>query len=403
MANKVTETPSKVAKNHTATYAAKAIKKTLSQTRKDIADWKNAIRYATLDKDPKRAQLQDIFDDIAQDALLTSQINNRHEQTIASPFELVTLDNKVDDKVTEALQSIPIIQDLFKAILDSEIYGYSLVELSTQGGLQSIDVIPRQNIIPDNGRFYPNITQNNYIEYRTVSEYGRWIMEFNSGHFGLLNKAVPHILFKKFAQSCWSELCEIFGIPPRYMKTNTQDPNMLDRAETMMREIGAAAWFIIDSTEDFQFAQGVNTNGDVYNNLIHLCNNETSMLISGAIIGQDTENGNYSKEKAGIAILDRLIQSDKRMTEVYMNTTVLPALARIGWIPSTTSRFRFAAVEDGDKLWTYTQALLPYKDVDNAWITEKFGIPVKDKTFGEGEGEQMSAGNSDFFAEGQFA
>ena len=25
--------------------------------------------------------------------------------------------------------------------------------------------------------------------------------------------------------------------------------------------------------------------------------------------------------------------------------------------------------------------ILPYKDVDNDWLTEKFGIPVKDKQF----------------------
>ena len=73
-------------------------------------------------------------------------------------------------------------------------------------------------------------------------------MEFGSPrNYGLLNKAVPHALFKKFAHSCWSELCEIYGIPPRYIKTNTQDPEMLDRAEQMLRDMGSAAYFIIDT------------------------------------------------------------------------------------------------------------------------------------------------------------
>lgn len=34
----------------------------------------------------------------------------------------------------------------------------------------------------------------------------------------------------------------------------------------MLREMGAAAAFVIDTTEEFQFAQGVTTNGDVYSN-----------------------------------------------------------------------------------------------------------------------------------------
>ncbi|MFV0397346.1 MAG: DUF935 family protein, partial [Bacteroidales bacterium] len=202
---------------------------------------------------------------------------------------------------------------------------------------------------------------------------------FNSDGIGLLDKLVPHVLFKKFAQSCWSELCEIYGIPPRVMKTETRDQSMLDRAEKMMREVGSAAWFIIDNTEEFEFANAAETKGDVYSNLINLCNNEISMLVSGAIIGQDTRNGNESKEKVSMSLLDRLVDADKRMAETYMNTVVIPSWIRIGWIPATTSRFRFKAVEDTDKLWTYTKDLLQHKEVDNGFILEKFGIKVENK------------------------
>ena len=367
---------------HAPTIAPKVVRKSISQTRRDVADWRNAIRIATLAGEPKQVLLQELYDDITNDALLSSQINNRHEQTISSPFELVDDAGKVNDKMTALLNEISPLPDIIKMILDSELYGFSVVELSESDAGKQATLIKRGNIDPVFGRFYPDASFNTYIPYREAAEYGKFLLEFNAGHLGILNKAVPHILFKKFAQSCWSELCEIFGIHPRYMKTNTQDAGMLDRAENMMRELGAAAWFIIDTTEDFQFAEGVSTNGDVYNNLIRLCNNETSLLITGAIMGQDTENGNYSKEQAAISILTRLIESDKRMAENYINNIIIPAFYRIGWLPATTCRFRFSAVEDTDKLWTLTKEILPYKDVDNGWITEKFGIPVVDKTPG---------------------
>lgn len=366
-------------KNHAPTYAPRVVEKAISQARRDIADWKWSKQLATSPSDPKMYLLQDTFTDIAGDALLTSQMNNRREQTISAPFEMVTPDDKVDDYITKLVQDIPITTDVLGYMWDSEWYGDSVVEQSVKNGVKSVELINRRNIIPANGRFYPDTSMNNYIEYRDTREFGSWILEFNSGGIGLLDKVVPHVLFKKFAQSCWSELCEIYGIPPRVMKTETRDPAMLDRAESMMREVGAAAWFIIDNTEEFQFANGVNTNGDVYNNLIHLCNNEISMLVSGAIIGQDTKNGNESKEKISISLLDRLVDADKRMSEMYMNSIVIPSWIRIGWIPATTSRFRFKAVEDTDKLWTYTKELLPHKEVDNAFIEEKFGIKVTDK------------------------
>ena len=364
---------------HTPTIAPRVVRKSISQTRRDIADWKWAVRLATAVTDPKQHLFQDLLKDISNDALLTSQINNRSEQSVSAPFEMVTVEDKVDDKLTETIRAITIMPDLFKHIWESEWFGYSLVELSEKNGIKKVELISRQNVVPDFGRFYPDTSLNTYIEYRNVTEFGKWLLEFNSDHIGMLNKTVPHILFKKFAQSCWSELCEIFGIPPRYLKTETRDPAMLSRAEEMMREVGAAAWFIIDTQEEFQFAQGVNTNGDVYNNLITFCNNEVSMLVSGAIIGQDTKHGNESKEKTSIAILDRLVEADKRMIEAYMNSVVIPAFYRIGWIPATTSRFRFSAAENTDILWQYTKELLPHKNVDNAFIEEKFGIKVTDK------------------------
>lgn len=380
------------AKAKTPTIAPRVVKKSITRTRKDIADWKNALRLAQLAQSPRQYLLQEIYDEIADDALLTSQVNNRHERTVSAPFELVSQDGEVDDKLTTRIREMPFLQDLFKAMLDSELYGSTVVELS---GSDEMCVIPRANIDPVNGRFYPDQYSPSFVPYREAAEYGKWILEFNSGHLGLLNKAVPHVLFKKFAQSCWSELCEIFGIPPRYVKTNTQDEAMLARAEEMLMRMGAAAAFVIDTTEEFQFAQGVSTNGDVYANLIRLCNNEVSMLVSGAIIGQDTENGNYSKEQSSISILDRLVESDRRMVETYMNSTVLPALVSIGWMPQHSCRFRFAAVEDPDKTWQLVKDILPYKDVDNDWLTEKFGIPVKDKQFSLESG--LAAATDRFF------
>ena len=372
------------------TIAPKIIKKSISQSRKDIADWRNALRLAQLAKDPKFYLLQDIFND----ALLTSQINNRHVQTLSAPFEIVTPEGKIDDTSNGLFHDNETVPSLISAILESPFFGHSLVELSVENNLRLATILQRQYIDPVNGRFYPDYNQSNFVPYREVSEYGKWILEFCSGNLGILNKTVPHVLFKKFAQSCWSELCEIFGIPPRYVKTNTQDPEMLDRAENMLSEMGAAAAFVIDTTEEFQFADGVSTNGDVYANLIRLCNNENSMLISGAIIGQDTENGNYSKEQSSIAMLDRLVNGDRRLVESFMNSRILPAFRAIGWLPQAQSVFRFAAVEDNDKTWQLVKDILPYKDVDNDWITDKFGIPVKDKDLG---GQTLSAGDDRFF------
>ncbi|WP_458257256.1 phage portal protein family protein [Parabacteroides distasonis] len=321
------------------------------------------------------------------DALLTSQIEQRIGRTLSLEFSLKDASGKVDEEATRTLSSAVWFPLLIRYMLESVFYGHSLVEFSTSetDGI-GVTLIPRQNVVPEQGLLLYDSTADEGAYYRELREYGTYVVEFGApGNYGLLNKAVPHALFKKFAHSCWSELCEIYGIPPRYIKTNTQDPAMLDRAEDMLRDMGSAAYFIIDTTEEFQFAQGVSTNGDVYNNLISLCNSEMSLLISGAQIGQDTKNGNRSKEEVGVKQLEKYVNSDKRQVEDWMNSIVLPALFRIGFLPDGL-RFSFNSEEDTGQLWERTAQAMQYYEIDPTWIKDKFGIEVTGKRSSGQEG-----------------
>ena len=374
MATKTT-TPRKKAGTDNS-YFGRIKPKAISQTRNDIAVWKAARMQAQNINNPRRARLQNLYNDVMMDALLASQIENRRMQTLQSSFSLSDASGKLNEEATAIIKASTWFPVLVSAIVDSNFYGPTLAELIPDMESLKIAVIPRNNIVPETGMLYWDETDSNGLPYREAKEYGTWLLEFGQpGNFGLINKAIPHVLFKRFAQSCWSELCEIYGIPPRVMKTNTQDPAMLTRAEQMMRDMGAAAWFIIDETEAFEFAKGADTNGDVYNNLINLCNNEMSLLISGAVIGQDTKNGNESKETISVEMLENLVNADKRMVEGYMNTLVLPALSQIGILKGELL-FSFDPEEDVRLLWTMTKEVLPFMEVDPEWIKIKFGIEV---------------------------
>lgn len=364
----------------------KIVPKAISRIRKDMDSWRRALRQADSIERPRRKELMDLYADVMLDALLTSQIEQRIGRTLSAEFSLKDTAGKVDEASTRILSEAVWFPLLLRYMLESVFYGHSLVEFSASevSGLE-VTLIPRQNVVPEKGLFLFDSTADDGVYYRDMREYGTYVLEFGSPrNYGLLNKAVPHALFKKFAHSCWSELCEIYGIPPRYVKTNTQDPEMLDRAEQMLRDMGSAAYFIIDTTEEFQFANGVSTNGDVYNNLISLCNSEMSLLVSGAQIGQDTKNGNRSKEEVSVKQLVKYVNADKRLMEDYMNSIVLPALTRLGFIYDGL-RFSFNSEEDTGQLWERTAQAMQYYDIDPDWIREKFGIEVTGKR-GDKEG-----------------
>ena len=357
-------------------YVTKIVPKTVTRTRADIALWKSALRAADNVENPRRTRLQRLYADIMQDAHLSSLAELRVLSLLGTPFTLKR-DGEVDEECTALLAAAAWKRDIDRFAWEELLYGHSLIELTTSPeGTPQVTLLPRTNVVPEQGVLLLSEDDGDGIRYREAREYGTWILEFGSRtEYGLLNKAVPHVLFSRFAQSCWSELCEIYAIPPRVLKTNTQDPEMLDRAEQMMRDMGAAAWFIIDTDEEFSFAKGADTNGDVYNNLIRVCKEASSLLICGAQLGQDTLNGNRSKEESSQKLFDKIIQADRTRVQGYWNEIILPALVRIGIVPAGLT-YEYQQEEDLEKLWNQTHQAMQYFHVEPEWIRSKFGIEV---------------------------
>lgn len=360
------------------------VDKTISMTRQDIAKMRTAQNAFRNAENPSVWQLYNLYDYILDDATLTSQIENRIQDTLGSSFTLKHKGGDVDQELTDTFQNSELFNEIITQIINTRFYGYSVIELDWKQEGQNetqlaATLLPRQNILPKSGTLLFDYNEEKGVKYRELPEYGTWILEFGKpGEMGLINKAIPYCLFKRFATSCYSELCEIYGIPPRVYKTDTQDPQAVARGKQMMRDMGSAAWFIIDTTEEFEWAKGSTTNGEVYTNLIRLCDNQNSLLISGAIVGQDTVHGSYNKDEAGQKLLSKLILADMAMVEMYMNTRVMPALARIGIIPADYV-FAWEVSEDLGVLWKRTLEALNHFEIDPNWVKDKFGIAITGK------------------------
>lgn len=362
-------------------YIQNIVPKTISQTRQDIKVWTNAQNSAQVEENPKFFPIQNLYDNILKDLHLQSQVNNRMLKSLSRPFSIKNADGKTNDDLTALLQDKGFVFQVNKAILETIFRRHSLGEFSyklvNNEPVLTFDCIPRQNVDPVTGYLYYDYTDDKKIKYREQKEYGSWLIEFGEKNttLGLLDGCVPMVLFKRFGGSCWSELCEIYGIPPRVMKTNTQDKVMVQRAKQMMADMGSAAYFIIDDSESFEFAKGVNTNGDVYANLLKFCNNELSMGISGTVVGQDTKNGSNGKEKTSIGILDDLVDSDLSLIEQCWRDTVIPALQTLGVLPPGVM-YKYDATEDLEVLWKMVTEAANFLEIDPKWVETKFGIKV---------------------------
>lgn len=383
------------------------VPKAIAQTRSDVQVWKRAIASVENIENPKMFPYYNLVKDMSIDAHLTSQIQNRKLSTISANFVIKKANGETHQELTDKLQKSVWFNMIIEYILDSVYFGYTLIEFNrkeneelSEGELPTpnINLITRQNVIPQKGIILKDYTDEKGLDYINAPEYGTWVLDFGVvGDLGLINKAIPHILFSRFAQSCWSELCEIYGIPPRVMKTNTRDMAALKRAERMMTDMGAAAWFIIDESETFEWASNsIPSTGEVYNGLIKLCRDNISLLISGAIIGQDTKYGSKGKEESSQESLQNLVNADQTLVEQYMNEKVLSALYAIGVLPEEKLSFHYDQVEDLSELWQRTIDLMPYKNIPDQWIKDKFGVEVEGDRTSQNQG-QLNWSTEPFF------
>lgn len=354
-----------------------------SLARKDIREWRMYRQRAMSQETPNRRELANLLKEIAEDPKVTTTVARRILLSTGAEWQIVDANGDVDEETTKQMHDSKGFFDILNYIFEAPHYGTSLIEIDIEKTLTGEDIkatlIDRDHVEPITGFVRFDVNQEKGVYYRELAEFNTTIFEFGDPNdFGLLDKAVPYALYKKFAASCWSELAEIYGIPPRYMKTDTTDPTLMARAEQMMRDMGASAWWVIDNEEEFGFAQSVNTNGDIFKNLIQLCNNEISTLICGAILGEDTEHGNRSKEEVGLSMLDDLAKNDRKQGQMYLNRYIMPALSMFGFIPEN-SRFEFVANEDIEELWKKVVSILPYYEVDENWLRNKFGIEITGK------------------------
>lgn len=370
-----------------------------ARARKDIQSWRTAMQQAEKVENPNRNLLYSIYDELVLDAHLYSLIQKRTLALQGAEFSIYNpKDGKVDSEKTMLFKK-PWFSDFSKMALEGKrFWGHSLVQIEdlVDGEINAVTLVKRRHIAPEKGMFKVRESDDKGIMYREDPKYNDWLLEVGEPFdLGLLNKCAPYILYKRFATAAWSEYCEIFGMPIRIAKTSVKDTESLNRMENMMIQMGTAAYAIIDEDESIQFIETTAGKGEVYQNLIEMCDNQLSKLISGAVTGEASDGGSRSKEEVGERMSELLTKADKEWFESYINYTLIPKLNLHGY-KLDNFLFRFEQSKDIAGLWAITKEVLVHYDVAPEFISETFGVPVTAKKQAPEAGkENLSA--KDFF------
>lgn len=366
---------------------SKLVKTQIMRGRKDIDDWQMALRSAENVLNPNRVKLNELYTIYADDGTLTSQISNRVLSAVADDFQLLNASGEQDEDTTKALKASMWFETILTHAIESEYFGTSLVQLIPTKLIDgaptlNVELIDRRHLIPEFGELKMNYYDFRGVPYRDSEEYGVTLLEFGDAFkLGAMNKCLPYLIMKRFNLSSFSEANERYGMPVMVLKTQTDDQVLLSRAESMAREFGSNGNIIADLSEEITLIQAANMDGKSFDTLDRILNGQICLAISGAIIGQDTANGNYSKEESSKELLEKLIKRDKRIIAGWVNEKILPALVKLGFV-NAGLRFEYVDQEDTAALWKMAHDAMPFYEVDADWLFKKFGIPVKPKTAG---------------------
>jgi phage gp29-like protein len=347
--------------------------------RQDIGKWRSAQVSAKDLRSPDREMLYNLYADLLIDSHLTSLMQTRKINVLGKPFKVVN-DSGVEDKEKTKLFQAPWFRQFLSHAMDSKFWGHSLIEFGdlVEGQFQEVYLVPRANVSPELGIVKENVDGSGQVfSYHDAADL--WVIEVGEQRdLGLLEKAAPHVLWKKAAAAAWSEYCEVFGMPVRVGKTDTDDP--IDRAnfERMLRDLGSAAYAMLANDESIEFIQNPQSDAYmVYDQRIERSNSEMSKLILGQTMTSDNGSSRSQSE-----VHERVAQSytsdDMRHMSDVINFKLIPFLIERGY-PLQGFYFEWDTSEvlGIKEQWDIIdKAMQRGLKVPADYITQTFGFPL---------------------------
>jgi hypothetical protein len=196
----------------------------------------------------------------------------------------------------------------------------------------------------------------------------------------LLNNCAPLAIWKKNAMALWSQYGELFGIPFRIGKTNMRDVKQKENMEEMLKNMGAAAWAVLDERDEVDLVETGHTDAyQVWDKMVERVNNSLAKLIIGQTMTMD-DGSSRSQAEVHERTLSSYTVADKKMVAHYVNHELFPRMERFGLLPTGLS-FKWHQDEKlshDDKLQTITQ-LAPHFNISAETVEEMLGVSVEEK------------------------
>lgn len=347
----------------------------------DMQDWTNARNLANNVQNPDRSRLMDLYDSILVDSHLASTMETRVLRVVRSRFRLMK-DGEARPELLHHLET-PWFEDFLRYVAEAAFRGHTLIELgqlARPGELKEVNRIDPRNVLPWSGIVVRRQGEETGYNYREAPLNAYLIEVGRPEDLGLLCDVGPVAIVKKYAVGSWSDYVHKYGIPPRWVKTNSRDARRFKQLETMMQNMLSSAYGVIEGDEEIQIMQTPGTDAHkVFDELIARMNSE----ISKRLLGQDgtTDNKDASGTYGSLKVLQGVAEdrhaADKASVGYVINQELLPRLTALGY-PFAGVRFEWDGLRDLGpmELVDAVSKLGMVFDIDPEYVEERTGIRI---------------------------
>ncbi|WP_418660382.1 phage portal protein family protein [Alistipes putredinis] len=356
-------------------------------TQKDIATWRSAWQMALNIENPKRGRLYDCYTDALIDLHLTGCIGQRDGKTLQKKFVLKTEDGKEDDAAMKIFER-QWFADFVSYVLESRYWGHSLIQLgdvTTVNGVRTFTdvwLVPRKHVIQEYGVLVRDAGDDprQGVSYRTGG-LEKWCVEVGKPRdLGLLLKCVPQAFSKKNMLAYWDVFGEIFGMPIRIAKTAAQTGSERSRIESMLANMGAAAWGLFPDGTDIDIKES--SRGDafnVYDKRIDRANSEMSKGVLNQTMTIDS-GSSLSQSEVHLEVFGNVCAADATMVKNIVNDKLIPLMIEHGFpLQGLIFDWDEAASFSPAERREMERVVLQYYDVDPQYFIDRYKIPITAK------------------------
>ena len=351
-----------------------------------IKKWKDALTLALLAENPNRKPLLDLYDSILLDSHLASVIESRTLKIKQSRFKLVDASGKTNPEVNKLFE-LPWFNSFIYHAITAKFKGTTVVELWDLNpetmGLENVNAIEQENVLPIKGLIVKENGDEKGYSYREDPLKPYYIQIGKNKDLGILKDVAPDALTKKFAKASWAEFVEKYGIPPRWVTTDSYSESRENELADMMANMVSNHWAVLKGNEKIEVMNSTGSSSyEIFDKLIDRMNSE----MTKRILGQDGTTdagatGTYGSLKVMQDVSEDRHDSDKTDIKDLINSELIWRLQLISPIYGVLKNYTFD--------WDESKEMTPLEVVDAAvklanagflpdikFITDKTGIPI---------------------------